>query len=440
MPLTEADRRGWRATLLALAIAAFGLSLGLELLYQRFGELDRFNSLFDADPAAYKLWEIQDLRHPAISTLFAPVAVVAKALDMMHLADRVEVERVVGLLVSPLAQAALVLAIASLARQMGATRRVAVPIAVLAMCSAASVTIGSIPESYGVTAAAVAAAMALGARGWRAGAAAAWITVGAIAGAVTIISLAIVPMLLWMSLVVIDKRSRRDATGIAALCALGMFVGVGLLAGVAASRAGVSVYAFRPVGHDTDPDFFAPRRSAFLLELPVAMANAVVFGISPREVSCVANWNAANAEITGGTPAPVERFPLGTMPARGDGRMDRCVTTAGVDVTQPFPAVWTLAIFGAVALGVRSLWTTSDKARFVALGGGAFALTIVAALWLRHGTDYFLAAPLFVVPIVFALAGPALKRQTAWRMAVLWGLVGVTAVRSANLVSQIIGR
>lgn len=412
------------------------------MVYARLGDLEYADAIFDADPAFYRRWSLSDLRHPAVAALFLPLQALARIAEVVWNVDRIAAERTMGLLVPPMVQAALAVIVAMLGRRLIGSQY-ATALAVLVFVSAANVTIGVIPESYALSATAIAAALLLGTYPFSRQTIPWWLAAGAFAGAVTSTNLVLISAVLWTSLLVVDRRRIVDATRVAGVMAIGMALGlIGLIVVSAVRMETRGLYHLPGTSWTAPggPDFMAPRRYAYWRELPVSIATAVVAPFQANEMprdDIRAFWDAM---AIGRVPEPPRILPPGTFATRPPLRRQRAVTMAGLDIRASAVASVTAILLVAVVFGARTLSASSVSGRFVVLAGVGVLLLSAVFIWCRHGLDFFLFTPFWLVPEALALAGLAFRFPPRWQARVLWSIVATTAVVSARLVLQIVGR
>lgn len=221
-----------RAALAALlAVLAFGLHLSLAWRFDATGAFAQTNVLFDADPNTRLLTLTEGrhlgIKHPNMMPYFTPAvrlaADIAGALDPAD-APAAEWRRALGLGVVPLASALTTALVFALFCLLGFPTPSAAVAAGLEAVSFSTLVFGSIPESYGLTALALALAYVLAAlrvslaspRGI-----AAWIAVGVFATGITIANVAFVAILMLAS--TSDRRAPLASAARAAAVAVAIF-------------------------------------------------------------------------------------------------------------------------------------------------------------------------------------------------------------------------
>lgn len=164
------ERRAIAACALALFAASFLLRYPLARTWSDLGILDQHDVLFDADPVVFlqafgdgdmrdRLWRT----HPNVRNLVNPPVRLAAALVRLvrpdWTAQRTRAE--VALLVAPAASGATTAAVFLTLRLLGASLGAAAVGALVEMFSFSGLVFGSIPESYPLSGAALAAAFLL---------------------------------------------------------------------------------------------------------------------------------------------------------------------------------------------------------------------------------------------------------------------------------------
>ena len=190
-----------------LAVLALTLHLSLARQFARAAVFDKVNVLFHADIST-RLQAISGgkhlgIKHPNLMPYFTPpIMLAAKVIARVHppSGPEAELRRQLGMLVVPIASALKTALVFVLFLRLGFSLAAAIVATLLEMTSFSTLIFGSIPESYGLTAFALALAFLLAATPgaqltWRR--IAPWMAVGVFATGVTVINIVFVAFLLW---------------------------------------------------------------------------------------------------------------------------------------------------------------------------------------------------------------------------------------------------
>jgi hypothetical protein len=189
-----------------LAASSLVLHLMLAMQFRRLDVFEQSNVLFDAD-VDLRLLAISNgrplgIKHPNLMAYFTPpITLTARVLTMSHLAagPEEELRRKLGTLVVPVASAGKTALIFFLFHHLGYSLAQATIATLLATLSFSTVIFGSIPESYGLSALALALGYFYAARpdserkGWWI---IVWIGIGVFATGITVSNVALVSLLL----------------------------------------------------------------------------------------------------------------------------------------------------------------------------------------------------------------------------------------------------
>ena len=285
--------RASAACAVALFAASFMLRVPLARTWSALGVLDQHDVLFDADTVTYlqafgdgdmrdRLWRT----HPNVRNLVNPPVRLAAAV-----AARVrggwtpqQARRKAALLVAPAAAGAITAAVFLTLRLLGASLAAAMLGALVEMCSFSGLVFGSIPESYPLSGAALAAAFVLlaeAARGRDRLRIVPWVLVASTAFGITTTNLALVGIPLYF----------------AASCALGSRIrAIAATAGVLLLSAGLAVLELVAINAaygewlprrklERTDSFLAPRVVETLRSFPEAVVSTVL----PDRPAVVAN-------------------------------------------------------------------------------------------------------------------------------------------------------
>jgi hypothetical protein len=207
-----------------LGVAALALHLAVARRFDALGVFGRRNVLFDADVStrlrALTSGRHLGIKHPNMMPYFTPpVALLAKAIVCVHPASGPEprLRRRLGTLVVPAASALKTGLVFIVLCELGFALPSAVVATLLEMMSFSTLLFGSIPESYGLTALAIAMAYACavgagGTPGWRR--VGVWLAVGVFATGITLTNVVPVALLAWAA--AWTARPRFVAAGIRA--------------------------------------------------------------------------------------------------------------------------------------------------------------------------------------------------------------------------------
>jgi hypothetical protein len=215
-------RRVTAAVAVVLGVLSLGLHTTLAWQLDRLGAFERKNVLFDADVKT-RLEAISaglhlGIKHPNLMAYFTPpIRLAARSIVTVCPAcgTEAELQRVLGKLVVPVASAIKTTLVFVLFQRLGFSSLQATTATLLSVVSFSTLVFGSIPESYGLTALAMAVAYALAAASdgeftwWRI---MLWIAVGVFATGITLTNVAFVALLLWAA----SKETRLVAGGIRA--------------------------------------------------------------------------------------------------------------------------------------------------------------------------------------------------------------------------------
>lgn len=202
-----------------LGLLSFVLHLTLTRELDRLGVFDQGNVLFDADPDT-RLASLSDglhlgIKHPNLMAYFTPpITLAAKLVIALSPGDKSEsaMRRTLGTWLVPSASALTTAIVFSLFGHLGFSVLRSVVATLLASLSFSTLVFGSIPESYGLTALALAVAYAFAAnpsrdhrRPW---AGAGWIAIGVFATGITVINVVFVALLMAGAVWTEARRSR----------------------------------------------------------------------------------------------------------------------------------------------------------------------------------------------------------------------------------------
>jgi hypothetical protein len=199
----------WAMAAVAVLLGVLSLGLHTTLAWQldRLGAFEKKDVLFDADVKtrlqAISAGRHLGVKHPNLMAYFTPpITLAARSLATVCPGCRTEAElqRVLGKLVVPAASALKTMLVFLLFRRLGFSSLQATTATLLSLLSFSTLVFGSIPESYGLTALAMAIAYAVAAASdgeltWRR--MILWIALGVFAMGITLTNVAFVALLLW---------------------------------------------------------------------------------------------------------------------------------------------------------------------------------------------------------------------------------------------------
>jgi hypothetical protein len=320
----------------ALALAAFVLHLELALRLDRLGAFERFNTLFGADPnlrleALRRGDPLFRLAHPGLSYLLGiPIRALGRLAATLVPGNPVpdQAARAIALGVAPLASALSCVVLLRLFRRLGLPFTAALLLTLLTALSFSSIIYGSMPETYGVSALAIAIAYALFVRSHRVGVPTelAWLAAGVFASGVTITNIVPVAVLYF-----VRAARKQGRPGVALVRTIGM----GALAVFIASAAGVASEAFLRVRGAPGP---SEREwiARYVVEQPL-----LHYATFPTAI------------VNGIAPAPPTRLPAFSLEMRAQAGTSRRKAAPSEDVAAPGGAPGDTAPRGAAAGGAE---------------------------------------------------------------------------------------
>jgi hypothetical protein len=278
------ERRATLACALALFAASFLARYPLARTWFALGVLDQHDVLFDADPVVFlQAFRDGDMRdrlwraHPNVRNLVNPAVRLAGRLARVARPDWT-VERARGeaaLLVAPAASGVTTALVFLTLRLLGGTLGAAALGAVVEMCSFSGLVFGSIPESYPLSGAALAAALLLLAEAARPGGrlrVLPWILVASTAFGITSTNLGLVGIPLFVAASrALGSRLRAGAATVAVLLAA---VALGIVELLAVNAAYREHLPLRKIAR-TDP-FLAARPLETARSFPEAVVSTVL--------------------------------------------------------------------------------------------------------------------------------------------------------------------
>ena len=321
------ERRAVAACALALFAASFLLRYPLARTWSALGVLDQHDVLFDADPVVFlqafgdgdmrdRLWRA----HPNVRNLVNPPVRLAAGLARAVRPDwtPAQARREAALLVAPAAAGVTTAAVFLTLLRLGASPRAAVLGAVVETGSFSGLVFGSLPESYPLSGALLAAAFLLLADAVRPGGRlriVPWILVASTAFGVTATNLGLVGIPLLVA-AARTHGSRARAIGVTAGVLL-ISVALALVELLALNAAYGEWLPLRKIER-TDP-FLAPRPLATARSFPEALVSTVL----PDRPAVVTNEIALRRDypiklmftIEGGPQGAVSRLLRGLVVA-----------------------------------------------------------------------------------------------------------------------------
>ena len=287
------ERRAVAACALALFAASFLARYPLARTWSALGVLDQHDVLFDADPVVFlQAFRDGDMRdrlwraHPNVRNLVNPPVRLAARLARAVRPDWT-VERARGeaaLLVAPAASGATTAAVFLTLRLLGAPIGAAVLGALVEMCSFSGLVFGSIPESYPLSGAVLAAAFLLLADALRPGGrlrAVPWVLVASTAFGITATNLGLVGIPLFFAASRALQSRLRAAAATAGLLTVSAALGI------------VELLALNAAYREHLPLRKIERTDSFLVPRPLdtarAFPEAVVSTVLPDRPAVVTN-------------------------------------------------------------------------------------------------------------------------------------------------------
>lgn len=293
-----------RTVAISLAVVSLMLHLALAHQLRALGVFDDNNVFFDADIhsrlLALSAGNHLGIKHPNMMPYFTPpVVLLAGVLAKLvpYAGTQTELQATLGTLVIPLASALETAFVFSILRGLGLSLVQAAVATLLALASFSSLIFGSVPESYGLTALAMAMAYDFAIRSRSAltpSRIAVWIAIGVFAMGITLTNVVFVALLLWATAGGGDVRlatSLRLAGVVVAIVAvtgvsayvLDRVVAHGAPSGVdlrplpaadgSPSSASVVQRVMRPIESEVGR-FIAPDMGRKLQRFPTSIANA----------------------------------------------------------------------------------------------------------------------------------------------------------------------
>jgi hypothetical protein len=205
---TSVDSRRGAMAVTAAVLALLSLVLHLTLAWQldHLGVFEKKNMLFDADTEtrlrAISAGKHLGIKHPNLMPYFTPpITLAARALAQLcpGCGTEPELQRTLGVMLVPVASALKTMLVFYLFCRLGFSSLQAALATLLSLVSFSTLIFGSIPESYGLTALAMAIAYFAAASAaeltWRR--IILWIAIGVFATGITLTNVVLVALLLW---------------------------------------------------------------------------------------------------------------------------------------------------------------------------------------------------------------------------------------------------
>jgi len=282
------SRTSRRTGAFIIGVLTFGLHVTLGNELGRTGVLHEWDVLYSADPTVYVTsfttgqntyrWGGRSFVHPNISNLIAPVVqTVAAAVHRVRPAvPEAIAARRVAYLICPLASGVTAGVLFLMALELGLTLGGAVLLVLLYVVSFSAVVFGSIPESYCLSAMALAILFRTAVRTLRDRASSAawwaeWVVVGTLMASITISNL-VSFALVALTVRVRDRGIGRAIVWTGAVSATALVITVGLYALGAGLVGQAPSFTPQATGQMEEWHAFDPH-TAFV-EFPLAMANA----------------------------------------------------------------------------------------------------------------------------------------------------------------------
>jgi hypothetical protein len=447
----------WRERIGAAALAAlvFAGHLWLALRLDALGLFERFNTLFGADPNL----RLESLRrsdalfrvpHPGLSYLLGiPVRALGRAAAAVLPGDPApdQVVRSIALGVAPLASALTCLILLRLFRRLGFSFAAAFALTLLSAVSMSAIVFGSMPETYAVSALAIALACALFLRSRERrgfGAELGWLGVGVLAAGVTITNIAPVAVLYYFRGV-----HRGDRAGVA----LARTVGIALLAVFVACAAGLAADRFLRVRRAPGPSerewisrYIVEEPGLYYATFPTAIANGIASPTPTRApgFAMEARRKAGAGRRKAAVAAPPKASEGATLPDSTAAAADRSPSRAPGSglarlTLQPSHRVFSGRNFFGAVLVAALVWAALRRpGANPALASLARAsLVIVGLNWALHGfwgDETFLYSLHWHVPLMLLLAALLVALGRGRRAPVVVLAAAALAVAASNAV------
>ena len=202
----DSRRRAMAVTAAVLALLSLVLHLTLAWQLDHLGVFEKKNMLFDADTEtrlrAISAGKHLGIKHPNLMPYFTPpITLAARGLAKLcpGCGTEPELQRTLGVMLVPVASALKTMLVFYLFCRLGFSSLQAALATLLSLVSFSTLIFGSIPESYGLTALAMAIAYFAAASAaeltWRRSIL--WIAIGVFATGITLTNVVFVALLLW---------------------------------------------------------------------------------------------------------------------------------------------------------------------------------------------------------------------------------------------------
>lgn len=446
-PTHAAWRPAERIGQAGLGLGIFILHLFLALKLDRLGAFDRFNTLFGSDPnlrlealrrSDPSFW----LPHPGLSyVLGLPLKAVAKIVAALDPGDlgTAQIGRSLALGVAPLAAALQCLVLLHLLRRLGLARGTAFLLALLSAVSMSALVFGSVPETYCLSALAIALGYILLLRTLKTGGFAQelqWLGVGVFAAAITVTN-----VLAIAALYAAGRIHRADRAGAAVARAVGMAAlatAIAVAGGLVTSEVVGARHGATTSERAWIARYFVEDPILHLATFPTAIAN----GIAPATPDLLPNFSVRLPGETRGQVARPEgdagadqtagrKLPRDALRGAG-GRLFRLT----LQPSHRVPSVRNLvgvALLSALAWAAIRRRGADPALRFVCVA----SLAIVGVNWVFHGFwggEAFLYSQHWHVPLMFLVAALVAAGRRRPRITTALLAVAVAAVTVSNFV------
>lgn len=424
-PATGLGRAGLLGAVLLPGLLALVVFFGhwhLERQLDKLQVFAQYDVLFDADPNIRVIgfahgWGAfnRNLMHPNLANFInPPLRFVARSLQMAGVVSEevLTVRRSLALLVTPLVSALQALALVVLFRRLGSTWFPALLLALLGSVAFSQLIFGSLPDHFALSNLVLTGAFILSvelARGetihWPA-----WLLLGWLAAGITLTNLLIVALLLWVPLLMRQRRWRWPTRQAA------------ILVGIALAVTFVSFHLLN-LGYDAEPqpppaavqwsgNFWRDDPAVNLRRFPTALADAVA-------------------------PTGPQAIPIRYLWPRDSRYIFQFTLDEGGEIFSRRNLLGT-AVFVLLIAGTLAHLRVGGHRRTLALA----ALAVLAfnalfhALW---GHEYFLYSQHWLTASLFLLAGilsvrPHLQAFTLTLLAALVVAVGMNNLLNLQLV------
>ncbi|HKX27551.1 MAG TPA: DUF6080 domain-containing protein [Blastocatellia bacterium] len=412
---------------IVIFVATFGLTYGVGKYYDDRHVLDQWNTLFDSDAPEYvdafsNGWPKPSFRHPFGGMFFStPIRAIGKVAATITGGDELRIRRDLCFLIVPFFEALKNLVLYLLLIRIGLNSWQAAIMCGLNLFALSTMTIGSIPESFPISSAAIVVfawlmAREFGARErvpiWQ------WILAGSFAIGITITN--IVPLLVFYLL---GKRLGRTESWFSGLKQSAVLATLSLVCTFALSAVFAVAYSHgaKSLLPQSKRGDLGMRQNGDnpVEQLAIAAASTFV-GIIPRDI--VPNNIYVEKSFT-----PEERPSLLMMFTYSRQKLNNFQTLS-----------WVLLYAGLLAIGGWLAYRQQGAWSAITLGSVALLVFNFTLHRFFYWNDMFLYAPHWQVPMLLLLAGLVfLKPRFALGPAVLAALAIASAVTSFQFLAEV---